>query len=124
MEDTFTVRFYTCLKRLKQRRKYERLRRSSSRRRRLRSARMGGDRHKIWRLKLLRRLKLRWVNLKQIVMKMKDMLINIQSNEVGSSVFVGGGFRQLLMPVPICKETDDKMIAEFYRSLMVKVWVH
>ncbi|GLJ09537.1 hypothetical protein SUGI_0111380 [Cryptomeria japonica] len=120
MEAIFTLRFCRYLKRLLQRRKYERLRRSSSRRRRLRSARMGGDRQKNWRLKLLRRLKSRWVNLKHIVMKVKHIMVN----EVGSSVFVGGGFRQLLMPLPICKQTDDKVIADFYKSLMVKVAVY
>lgn len=88
---------------------------------------MGGGRHKIWRLKSLRKLKVRWVNLKRMVMKLKDMSLSMELMEVGDSVFVGGGFRQLLMPVPICynpdrcKESDDKMTEEFYKSLMVKV---
>lgn len=125
---------YESLKVLLQRRgKYVRLD-GSTRRSRLRIAKLGGSRkrRRIWRLKLVRKIKIRrWMNPMVYLAKLRDayvkMMLNLASSRVFSNEFVGGGFGPQYAVTGVSafgqrplKEYDEKMLVEIYKSLVIQ----
>jgi len=124
---------YESLKVLLQRRgKYVRLD-GSTKRRRLRIAKLGGSRkRRIWRFRLPTKIKLRrWLNPMVYLAKLRDayvkMMLNLANSRVFSSDLVGGGFGpQYAVGAgnpfgqrPL-KEYDEKMLIEMYKSWLIQ----
>nr|ABK21989.1 unknown [Picea sitchensis] len=124
---------YGSLKVLLQRRKYVKLD-GSTQRRRLRIAKLGGGRkrRRIWKFKLVRKIKIRrWMNPMVYLVKLRDayvkMMLNLASSRVFSTDSVGGGFGPQYSvgganpfgQRPL-KEYDEKMLIEIYKTLVIQ----
>lgn len=106
----------------------------STKRRRLRRAKLGGSRksRRIWRFRLFPKIKLRkWLNPMVYLVKLRDayvkMMLNLADSRLFSSDFMGGGFAPQYAvgsgnpfgQRPL-KEYDEKMLIEIYGTWLIQ----
>ncbi|GLJ09532.1 hypothetical protein SUGI_0111280 [Cryptomeria japonica] len=109
-----------------QRRRYERLDSSCRSRRRLRIAKIGKRKKKFWSFRLVPKLKLKWLDPKLLLAKLRDGYVNMMLNLADSSDVMGGGFGPCYVAGAAnqfrkrnLKDHDAKILVGIYKSFMV-----